>query len=91
MAKKRASDSRLSPQGGNAGSSDPAAPVEKKAEQLKKAVDALSDELKSAVVEDVLGLHPDYFVYAGLEITPNMYKLARDGVRFSKWKGNTIA
>lgn len=51
----------------------------------------LTKEQQEAVVEHVLGLHPKYFVFAGLEITPDMYRLAKDGKSFTAWKGQVVA
>jgi hypothetical protein len=47
---------------------------------------SLSKEQQEAVVELYLGVHPQYFLYKGLNVQLNHGKFRRAGLAFNGWK-----
>ncbi len=46
----------------------------------------LSEDDKAKIVEEYLGVHPKYFVYAGQTIRVNIWPMERDGVFWRGWR-----
>lgn len=48
----------------------------------------LTKEQKEAFVEEIVGVHPKYFVYEGAQIKIDLYKMSMDGIN---WTGFNVA
>lgn len=50
----------------------------------------LTEEQQKLVVEHFLGVHPDFFVFEGLQIKADVYKMNYAGKHWNGWKGQKL-
>jgi hypothetical protein len=60
--------------------------AEAKKEVSKPKPKTLTEDEKAKIVEEYLGVHPKYFVYAGQTIRVNIWPMEKDGVFWNGWR-----